>query len=477
VVAEHGADLHDRASCPVRPPFVLPERPAVHAFSELPLLPTLQSALIEQGLTKPTEIQRRAVPALLDGRSIVGVAQTGSGKTLAYALPILHILKTLETEGKSVEMSARPRAVVIVPGRELGEQVAKVFKPFTHTTRLRVRSVLGGTDIDVAKKAIAGPFDVLVATPGRVIKLLDRGLLRFDDVRFLVFDEADQMLDQGFLPDASKIADACMGNQQMAMFSATVSNTVQQLMAKLFDTAEVIRSEGSHRVPATLTTVNRTVVNGERLPQLQLLLSEHVTGGSIVFANTREQVDAVVTLITQAGRRCAVYRGEMDKQERRANLQAFRDNTVDILVSTDLAARGLDVSHVARVINFHMPKDLDNYLHRVGRTARAGRKGVVVNLITERDLPLLEQIEALQPEASAAAAARVPLKAPNSTVVKPKPGRDTPRLSSRDPQPAKKPAAPAGKPAPKSAPAKPAAAKPAPSKPADTSTNKAPWRR
>lgn len=440
----------------------------MHAFSELPLLPTLQSALVEQGLTKPTEIQRRAVPALLDGRSIVGVAQTGSGKTLAYALPILHILKTLETEGKSVEMSARPRAVVIVPGRELGEQVAKVFKPFTHTTRLRVRSVLGGTDIDVAKKAIAGPFDILVATPGRVIKLLDRGLLRFDDVRFLVFDEADQMLDQGFLPDASKIADACMGNQQMAMFSATVSNTVQQLMAKLFDTAEVIRSEGSHRVPATLTTVNRTVVNGERLPQLQLLLSEHVTGGTIVFANTREQVDAVVTLITQAGRRCAVYRGEMDKQERRANLQAFRDNTVDILVSTDLAARGLDVSHVARVINFHMPKDLDNYLHRVGRTARAGRKGVVVNLITERDLPLLEQIEALQPEASAAAAARVPLKAPNSNVVKPKPGRDTPRLSSRDPQPAKKPA-------PK-APGKPAA-KPAVLKPDASSANKAPWRR
>jgi superfamily II DNA/RNA helicase len=242
-------------------------------------------------------------------------------------------------------------------------------------------------------------------------------------------------------------------------------------MAKLFDTAEVIRSEGSHRVPATLTTVNRTVINGERLPQLQLLLSEHVTGGTIVFANTREQVDAVVTLITQAGRRCAVYRGEMDKQERRANLQAFRDNTVDILVSTDLAARGLDVSHVARVINFHMPKDLDNYLHRVGRTARAGRKGVVVNLITERDLPLLEQIEALQPDASAAAAARVPLKAPNSTVVKPKPGRDTPRLSSRDPQPAKKPAAAAAA-KPKSAPAKPAA-----SKPEASSANKAPWRR
>ena len=367
----------------------------VNAFTELSLLPTLLDTLAELNLVRPTEIQQRALPLLLEGRSVVGVAETGSGKTLAYALPILHALKTLEIKGSRVEINARPRAVVIVPTRELGEQVAKVFKPFTHTTRLRVRTVLGGTDIDIAKKNIAGAFEVLVATPGRVGKLLDRGLLRFDDVRILVFDEADQMLDQGFLPDATKIAAECPPNRQLALFSATVSSTVQKLMNQLFENAEVIRSGGSHRVPSTLTTINRAVVNGERLPHLQQLLSEPVVGGTMLFTNTREQCDALAEQIHVLGRTYALYRGEMDKLERRNNLKAFRDGVVDLLVSTDLAGRGLDVEHVGRVINYHLPKELENYLHRVGRTARAGRAGVVINLVTERDAPLLEQIEAL----------------------------------------------------------------------------------
>ena len=376
----------------------LAERSAVDAFSDLDLLPTLQATLVELGFKTPTNIQRRALPALLAGRSIVGVAETGSGKTLAYALPILQSLKALENKGSSIEIAARPRAVVVVPTRELGEQVAKVFKPFTHTTRLRVRTVLGGTDIDVAKKNIAGPFEVLVATPGRLIKLLDRGLLRFDDVRTLVFDEADQMLDQGFLPDANKIVSACMPKRQMALFSATVSPTVQKLIAQLFVNAEVIKSDGSHQLPATLKTINRDVINGERLPLLEQLLSERVTGGTMIFTNTREQCDAVVAAVTNMGRTCVIYRGEMDKLERRNNLKSFRDGTVDLLVSTDLASRGLDVEHVGRVINFHLPRDLENYMHRVGRTARAGRNGVVINLVTDRDQPLLEQIEALKPK-------------------------------------------------------------------------------
>jgi ATP-dependent RNA helicase RhlE len=376
-------------------PSLLPKVIVVNAFTELPLLPGLQATLAELQLVTPTEIQRRALPLLLEGRSVVGVAETGSGKTLAYALPILHVLKTLEHGGSRVEEGGRPRAVVMVPTRELGEQVAKAFKPFTHTTRLRVRTVLGGTDIDVAKKNIAGPFEVLVATPGRVGKLLERGLLRFDDVRVLVFDEADQMLDQGFLPDATKIAAACPPARQLALFSATVSQTVQQLIQQLFDNAEVIRSQRSHQVPSTLRTIHRTVENGDRLSHLRQLLHERVVGGTMLFANTREQCDALAAQIEALGHTAVVYRGEMDKVERRRNLQAFRDGTVELLVATDLAGRGLDVAHVARVINVHLPRDLENYLHRVGRTARAGRAGVVVNLVTARDAPLLAAIEGL----------------------------------------------------------------------------------
>lgn len=370
------------------------EGPAVHSFSDLKLLPSLQATLAEQGLVTLTEIQRRALPALLEGRSVVGVAETGSGKTLAYALPILHGLKTLENDGSRIEAAGKPRAVVVVPTRELGEQVSKVFKPFTHTTRLRVRTVLGGTTIQVAKENVNGAFEVLVATPGRLVKLLKRGLLQFDDVRVLVFDEADQMLDQGFLPDATAIVAACPPRRQLALFSATVSPAVEGLMARLFSGAEVIRSQGSHKVVASLKTLNRDVINGDRLPLLEQVLKEKVVGGTMIFANTRDQCDTVAAAIAKLGRSCTVYRGEMDKVERRKNLKAFREGTVDLLVSTDLASRGLDVEHVGRIINYHLPVEVENYLHRVGRTARAGRPGVVINFVTDRDAPLLEQLAA-----------------------------------------------------------------------------------
>ena len=332
----------------------------MNSFTDLDLLPTLQATLTEKGFMIPTEIQARALPLLLKGRSIVGVAETGSGKTMAYALPILQLLKTLENEGDPVRASSQPRAAVIVPTRELGEQVSKVFKPFTHTTRLRVRTVLGGTTLEIAKRNIQGPFEVLVATPGRLVKLLDRRLLSLNDVRFLVFDEADQMLDQGFLPDAGRIVGACPEERQLALFSATVSPAVQTLMSKLFAGVEVIRSQGFHRVVATLTTKNRTVTNGKRFPLLESLLVDGVKGGTLIFTNTREQCDNLAQELQKTGHSCVIYRGEMDKVQRRANLKAFREGKIGLLISTDLASRGLDVEHVGRVINYHLPQQMEN---------------------------------------------------------------------------------------------------------------------
>jgi superfamily II DNA/RNA helicase len=326
----------------------------------------------------------------------VGVAETGSGKTLAYALPILHQLKSLENAGKRVSLDSQPRAAVIVPTRELGEQISRVFKVFTHATRLRVRTVLGGTTLDVAKRNITGPFEILVATPGRLVMLLDRGLVNLGDIRILVFDEADQMLDSGFLPDASRIVQACPPQRQMALFSATMSPAVQQLSQKLFTGAEVIQSEGHHRVVPSLTTINRTVPDGKRLPLLETLLAKAVKGGTLIFTNTREQCDQLADELKAQNHACAIYRGEMDKLERRSNLKAFREGQIDLLISTDLASRGLDVEHVGRVINYHLPRQMENYLHRAGRTARAGRPGVVINFVTERDEPLISQLETVQ---------------------------------------------------------------------------------
>jgi ATP-dependent RNA helicase RhlE len=373
----------------------------VTSFSEFELMPSLQASLVETGLMRPTEIQSRAVPLLLSGRSVVGVSETGSGKTLSYVLPVLQLLKTLENSGDPVKAESRPRAAIIVPTRELGEQVSKVFKPFTHTTRLRVRTVLGGTTFEIARRNVKGPFEVLVATPGRLVQLMAKGLLQLSDVRILVFDEADQMLDQGFMEDVGRITQDCPVDRQLALFSATVSKSVQTLIAKLFADAEVLRSQGSHKVVATLTTQNRPINDGNRLPVLERILAEPVRGGTLIFTNTREQCDALAGELKSLNRACVVYRGEMDKVERRANLKAFRDGKADLLISTDLASRGLDVEHVERVINYHLPKQLDNYLHRAGRTARAGRPGLVINLVTPRDQPLMDQLDGKEPQARA----------------------------------------------------------------------------
>jgi superfamily II DNA/RNA helicase len=382
----------------------------MNSFADLSLLPTLQGTLVEKHLTKPTEIQSQAVPALLAGRSVVGVAETGSGKTLAYALPILHRLKTLELQGNPITVYGEPRAIVMVPTRELGEQVAKSFKPFTHETRLRVRALLGGTTMEQAKRSLQGPFEVLVATPGRLIKMMEAGLVTLGDVRTLVLDEADQMLDHGFLPDIRRIVKECPAERQLAMFSATVPAAVEKLIADLFAEAEVIRSQGSHRVVPTLTTTQQMVVGGKRFPQLEQLLAKKVEGGTILFTNTREQCDKLAGELDNAGWPCVVYRGEMDKAERRRNLKAFRDGEVDLLISTDLASRGLDVEHVGRVINYHLPQQMENYLHRVGRTARAGRPGLVVNFVTERDAPLMSKLDGVRsaPKASTAAKSASP---------------------------------------------------------------------
>ncbi len=374
----------------------------MNSFADLALLPTLRETLVEKNLTIPTDIQAQTVPALLAGRSVVGVAETGSGKTLAYALPILHRLKTLELQGKPVTVYGEPRAIVVVPTRELGEQVAKAFKPFTHTTRLRVRSLLGGTTMEQAKRSLQGPFEVLVATPGRLIKMMEAGLVTLGDVRTLVLDEADQMLDHGFLPDVRRIVKDCPPERQLAMFSATVPPAVEKLIADLFSDAEVIRSLGSHRVVASLTTTQETVVGGKRFPLLEPLLDKKVEGGTILFTNTREQCDKLAGELEEAGWPCVVYRGEMDKAERRRNLKAFREGDVALLISTDLASRGLDVEHVDRVINYHMPQQMENYLHRVGRTARAGRPGLVVNFVTERDAPLVSKLDAVRSSPKAA---------------------------------------------------------------------------
>ncbi|MCB9876871.1 MAG: DEAD/DEAH box helicase [Planctomycetes bacterium] len=362
-------------------------------FAELPLLPSLLETLNQQGLSRPTDIQTQALPPLLEGRSLVGVSPTGSGKTLAYALPLLQRLKQLDGDDP-VLLPGRPRGVVLVPGRELGEQVGKVLKSLTHDTRLRVRLLIGGTAKEVARQNIKGIFDVLVATPGRLQQLLEAEKLRVDDVRFLVLDEADQLLDRGFLPIAERIVHNCHGSLQVALFAATLPDALKGVIKELFPTAPVhTRARGSQRTVPTLRTENREIEGGEREDVLLALLGKKGKVGTFLFANTRAQCETVCSWLEAAEIAHVRYFGEMESKERRQNLKKFRDGEVDVLVTTDLGGRGLDIERVERVVNVHLPQDVDNYLHRVGRTARAGRSGLVVNFVTQRDNTLLAKLK------------------------------------------------------------------------------------
>lgn len=362
-------------------------------FTNFGLLPSLIKTLTEKRITKPTEIQSNTLPLLMSGQSVVGVSETGSGKTLAYALPMLHLLKSLEDAGEPITAESSPRAIVMVPTRELGEQVSKVFKTLTHDTRLRVRPALGGMAMEQARRNTSGMFEILLATPGRLAQLMDMDKVDLKDVRMLVFDEADQMMDQGFLADSNKVYYSCPKDVQLALFSATVSPAVQDLINDLFADAEVIRSSGSGKVVKSLTTKNLIVKDGDRWAHLDKLLAQKVDGGTILFTNTREQCDKLAKDLEAKGFEVAVYRGEMEKNDRRANLKKFADGKIKLLVATDLAGRGLDIQNVDRVINFHLPRQMENYLHRAGRTARAGRKGTVINLVTERDELLINKLE------------------------------------------------------------------------------------
>lgn len=361
-------------------------------FKDFDLLPSLQKTLKEKGLKNPTEIQERILPLMLAGESVVGIAETGSGKTLAYGLPLLHKLKTLEHEGDHVTDPACPRAIVMVPTRDLGEQIAKVFKTLTHDTRLRVRAALGGMPLEQARRNVANPFEILLATPGRLVQLMKARAIDLSDVSILIFDEADQMMDEGFLPDSEMIAEACPDELQLALFSATESEQVQKMMETLFAKANVIRSSGSGKTVETLKTKNLRVEDGKRWPLLESLLADEIPGGTILFTNTRDQCDALAKDLQDKGYACGVYRGDMDKVVRRKTIQRFRDGSLKLLVSTDLGGRGLDIENVERVINYHLPKELENYIHRVGRTARAGREGSVFNLVTERDRRLIDAV-------------------------------------------------------------------------------------
>ncbi|MGZ9277368.1 MAG: DEAD/DEAH box helicase [Candidatus Limnocylindrales bacterium] len=365
--------------------------PPAEGFVGLGLDERLLTAISDLGYEEPTPIQREAIPILLAGRDLLAEAPTGTGKTAAFALPVLQRIEI----GAAGE--GRTRALVVVPTRELAMQVAEAFHAYGKGLGARVVPVYGGQPIGQQLRGLRRGVDVVVATPGRAVDHLKRGSLSLDEVGMVVLDEADEMLDMGFAEDLDTILSATPPERQTALFSATISATITRIAKRhLRDPARItVRADrpagdGVARVRQTAYVVRRV----DKLAALCRILDVEDPASALVFARTRGEVDDLAEALSNRGHDAGALHGGLAQEARDRIMGRFRDGSLDVLVATDVAARGLDIEHVSHVVNYDVPSDPDAYVHRIGRTGRAGREGVAITLVEPREHRLLRNIEA-----------------------------------------------------------------------------------
>ena len=364
---------------------------AVVGFAELGLGEPILATLAALGYEEPTPIQREAIPLLLAGRDVLAQAPTGTGKTAAFALPILAALETDRAAGGPAS------ALVVVPTRELAMQVAQAFQSYGKSLGLRVVPVYGGQPIHQQLRGLSRGVDVVVATPGRAVDHLKRGSLTLEAVRVVVLDEADEMLDMGFAEDLDAILAATPETRQTVLFSATISPVIARIAKRhLRDPARVsVHAEKGTRDGIALVRQTAYVVRRpDKLAALCRILDVEDPTSALVFARTRGEVDDLAAALSGRGHDAAALHGGLVQEGRDRIMNRFRDGSLDVLVATDVAARGLDIDHVSHVVNYDVPPDPDQYVHRIGRTGRAGREGVAITLVEPREHRLLRNIEA-----------------------------------------------------------------------------------
>jgi superfamily II DNA/RNA helicase len=360
-------------------------------FNELGLAEQISRALIEQEYVTPTPIQAQAIPVLLTGRDLIGIAQTGTGKTAAFALPILNRLAAnrVQVEPKSC------RVLVLSPTRELSGQIVDSFKTYGKYLRLRVALAIGGVSIGGQARQLNGGVDVLVATPGRLLDLVQQNAVRLKNVEVLVLDEADRMLDMGFIRDIRKIVAKLPTERQTLLFSATMPQDIAEL-AK-----QILKNPASVSVTPVSSTVERIaqrvihVDRGAKLQQLIELLRTETVNRVLVFSRTKHGADKIARGLTHAGIASEAIHGNKSQNNRTRTLAAFRSGEIKTLIATDIAARGIDVDGVTHVINYDLPNEPESYVHRIGRTARAGAEGIAISLCSSDERDFLRQIERL----------------------------------------------------------------------------------
>ena len=364
-------------------------------FRGLGLSDALLESLASLGYEEPTPIQSEAIPQLLEGRDLLGQAATGTGKTAAFTLPLL---ERIHDEARRGDESRRARALILVPTRELAMQVAEAVHKYGHAFGTSVVPVYGGQAIQQQLRALKRGVDVVVATPGRAIDHIQRGSLQLSDIKCVVLDEADEMLDMGFADDLEAILGALPEERQTALFSATMAPRVAAIAKRyLKDPVRVaIRNEqlGASGVPRVRQTAY-VVSRQQKLAALSRVLDMEDPEAAIVFCRTRGEVDQLAESLTAHGYRAAALHGGLSQDERDRVMRRFRagDGSLDLLVATDVAARGLDIGSVSHVVNFDVPSSPDAYVHRIGRTGRAGRTGVAITFAEPRECRYLRNIE------------------------------------------------------------------------------------
>ncbi|MCH2167691.1 MAG: DEAD/DEAH box helicase [Oceanicola sp.] len=360
-------------------------------FSALGLAPALLSALDARKLTDPTPIQQKAIPLVLEGHDVMGLAQTGTGKTLAFGLPLLDQLIHAEERPRP----RLPSALILAPTRELVNQIAESLRDMTGSTNLRIVTVVGGASINRQVNALARPTDVLVATPGRLIDLLDRRALELSQVRFLVLDEADQMLDMGFIHSLRKIAPLLATPRQTMLFSATMPKLMEELSQAYLNNPMRVQVAPPGKAADKITQSIHFVEKAGKPRKLREILDRDPGALTLVFSRTKHGAERLMKGLVADGYNADSIHGNKSQGKRDRAITAFRDGKINVLVATDVAARGIDIPGVAYVVNFDLPDVPDNYVHRIGRTARAGREGEAIAFCSEEEVDLLKQIEKL----------------------------------------------------------------------------------
>ena len=359
------------------------------SFDDLGVPQNLIDKLSMEGIAEPTPIQYKAIPYALDGRDVLGLAQTGTGKTAAFALPLL--ARILKIGGKREEKSVQ--SLILAPTRELANQIESTIKAFVEGSHLRVRLVVGGVSIGGQIKRLSKGSDVLVATPGRLIDLIERNAVQLTDTKFLVLDEADQMLDLGFIHSLRKIADLLPNDRQTMLFSATMPKKMGELAASYLRDPIRVEAAPSGKVADKITQSIHFVSKQDKNKLLTDLLARHRNELSIVFSRTKHGAEKLLKTVLNSGCTAVSIHGNKSQAQRERALRAFRAGESKVLVATDVAARGLDIPLVKHVYNFDLPNVAENYIHRIGRTARAGSDGCAIAFCSSEEISELKAIQ------------------------------------------------------------------------------------